>query len=99
MTYARNLIFAFTNSRAAHAERFDAGSAQDDYLHGLLNQVENDALHRRAEGFRSLKGDCTDETRCPPCVVRHGLADAMDPYFRDPHGRLIRKADGQIVIL
>lgn len=99
MTYARNLVFSFTNSRAAHNERFEPGSVQDDYLHGLLNQVEDDARHRAAQQMRTVESSCDDATQCAACVVRMGLADGIDPYFRDPHGRLIRKSDGQNVIL
>lgn len=116
MSHARDLIYSRVNKLGDDMARYgppapwqkmiEAGGEEDDYLHGLLNQVEDDRAHAEAEKLRSRATSAELSTigRMDPAVALHtagvlrAAAKTIDPYeTRD--GQLVRKSDGQPVTL
>jgi hypothetical protein len=78
MSAARDLVYAFINKQIEKGEPVEPGSDGDLYLHGLLNRVEDDRVHREAEKLRSLIGEA-GRVNGPGLTV---AADKTDPYTR-----------------
>lgn len=106
MSLARDLVYSFAEKLAKKAAKegipyngrpIEPGSRDDDYLHGLLNQVEDDRVH--AEVHRIL--DISMETMLLHGEkVTQGLGLAIktvDPY-KLRNGELRRKSDGKVML-
>lgn len=108
MSSVRDLIYAFVNRRGDDMARYgpprpyqqmiEADSDDDLYLRGLLNRVEEDAVHAAAQKLLDMHADVL--LKHGPAVAQ-GLAKAIatiDPYVvRDE--QLVHKADGKPVSL
>lgn len=102
MSHARDLIYSFANNQIKKGKEIEAASGEDDYLHGLLNQVEDDRAHRGAEKLRkradTFKDSASDLVAGAMAASMRLAADEIDPYeMRD--GQLVRKSDGKRVFL
>lgn len=116
MSYARDLVYSFINTTAKMSRQavspnpqdhaayraIEGGSGEDTYLHGLLNQVEDDRVHReagklrkRAEGFADSASDLVAGAMAAAMRL---AADEIDPY-EERDGQLVRKSDGKSVII
>lgn len=112
MSQARDLIYSFVNKlgdkMAKHGPEkpwgsmIEAGSGDDDYLHGLLNWVEDDRAHREAEKLRQradgFKDSASDLVAGAMAAAMKLAADEIDPY-EERDGQLVRKSDGKPVML
>lgn len=112
MTDARSQVYSFVNKRGDQMARYgpaapyqkmiEPGTDDDLFLHGLLNQVEDDRAHAEAERLRKKADGMPRYT--PPKggttgrAVTLALADEMDPY-EERDGQLVRKSDGRPVVL
>lgn len=110
MSHARNLVYSFVKQQVQSGDGIEAGSFEDDYLHGLLNRVQDDQRHRDAEQLRAKAEQLLDmyagkrgevyAVHCHAAEVLNEQADAMDPYVRlERGGQLVRKSNGAPVIL
>lgn len=111
MSYTRDLVYALTNGLARVAQEsglprgrlaIEPGGDVDDYLHGLLNQVEDDRVHAEADKLRNrAKGildDAGSDRRTAELMagVMTAAAMGMDPY-EEKDGQLVHKSDGSPV--
>lgn len=109
MTMPRDLVYSFAEKLARKAEKegipyngrpIEPASHDDDYLHDLLNWVEDDRAHReadklrkRAESFADSKSDLVANAMAASMRM---AATETDPYeVRD--GELRRKSDGKLM--
>lgn len=113
MSSVHDLIYAFVNRRGDDMARYgpprpyqqmiEADSDDDLYLRGLLNRVEEDAVHaaaqklrKRGEEMKAESGNQGVGMAMAATLIIEALA--MDPYeMRD--GELVRKSDGKPVTL
>lgn len=102
MTYGRDLVYGFVNKQVAVERQIKSGSDDDLQLHDLLNRVEDDRAHVEAEKMRARAKAVRLDLLDPFSPYREqmimGLADLADPYEKRD-GQLVRKSDGQPVIL
>jgi len=111
MTLPRDLVYSFVNKRGDEMARFgppepyykmiEAGTDDDLYLHGLLNQVEDDRAHREAEHLREKAAEfatsSSDLVAEAMTAATKAAADHIDPYeVKD--GQLCRKSDGKRIV-
>lgn len=106
MSFARDLIYSFVNKRGDEMARFgppepyhkmiEGGTDDDLYLHGLLNQAEDERLHDEAQKLYDMHDEIL---LAHGPQVAQGFAKAailMDPYtVKD--GQLVHKVTGQIL--
>lgn len=115
MSFARDLIYSFVNKRGDEMARFgppelyhkmiEAGTDDDDYLHGLLNQVEDDRAHAEADRIRKEANETADAWSSEvqrgnaerSSGAMHYVADMIDPYEKRDDGQLYRKSDGKLI--
>lgn len=111
MSY-RDLVYSFVNKTAREARQeisrnpkdhqyyqaVEGGSDDDLYLHGLLNGVEEERVHREAEGMRErakrfAQGGPAGEAMAGALSAH---AASMDPY-EERDGQVFRKSDGAFI--
>jgi hypothetical protein len=111
MTTTRDLVYVFINNVAKDVAKnglirlqlpVEAGSVEDDYLHGLLNKVEDDRVHYEANELRARAEELSakaDNLAAESMVDAYRLAaNDMDPYEKRD-GKLYRKSDGKEVLI
>lgn len=106
MSMARDLVYSFAEKLARDAQKYgipyncrpiEPGSHDDDYLSGLLNNVEDDRVHAEAEKIRAEVAESTAyRPRAHAAMLE--VANEMDPYHV-VDGKLVRKSDGRPIIL